>query len=54
LRLPTALMLERASMAFSTSGGTDTFSSTNEVISMPYLEVIAGLITGSSASPSSL
>ena len=54
LRLPIAAMLERLSMACSTSGGTDTFSTMKLVISRPYLATIAGLISGSSASPSSV
>ena len=53
-RLPTAAMLERLSMAASTSGGTETFSTTNDVISMPYFAWRIGFSTGSSASPSSL
>ena len=35
-RLPTAAMLERLSIACSTSGGTDTFSTMKLVSSMPY------------------
>ncbi len=35
-RLPTAAMLDRLSMACSTSGGTDTFSTMKLVISRPY------------------
>ena len=54
LRLPTAAMLERLSMACSTSGGTETFSTMKLVISRPYFAVTAGLISGSSASPSSV
>jgi hypothetical protein len=46
-------MLDRLSMAASTSGGTDTFSTTNDVIASPYFSPMIGLITGSSASPSS-
>ena len=49
-----AVMLDRLSIASSTSGGTDTFSRTKLVISMPYLAVVTGLINGRSASPSSL
>ena len=52
-RMPTAAMLERLSMAASTSGGTDTFSRTKVAISIPYLSVSTGLMSGSSASPSS-
>ena len=37
----------------STSGGTDTFSTMKLVISRPYFAPTTGLITGSSASPSS-
>ena len=48
-----AAMLERLSMAPSTSGGTLTFSTTKDDISMPYLEVRAGLMSGRRASPSS-
>ena len=48
-----AVMLERLSIAASTSGGTDTFSTMKLVISRPYFAVTAGLISGSSASPSS-
>ena len=54
LRLPIAAMLERLSIACSTSGGTDTFSTMKLVISRPYLATIAGLMSGSSASPSSV
>jgi hypothetical protein len=46
-------MLERLSMACSTSGGTDTFSTTKLAIWIPYLRVVSGLMAGSSASPSS-
>ena len=49
-----AAMLERLSIASSTSGGTDTFSTMNDAISMPYLAAVSGLMSGSSASPSSL
>ena len=47
-------MLERLSIACSTSGGTDTFSTMKLAISMPYFAAITGLISGSSASPSSV
>jgi hypothetical protein len=42
-------MLERLSIACSTSGGTDTFSTTKPGISMPYFSFSAGLMSGSSA-----
>ena len=54
LRLPTAAMLDRLSMAASTSGGTDTFSTMKLVSSMPYFSDTCGLMSGSSASPSSV
>ncbi len=44
-----APMLERLSMACSTSGGTETFSSTKLVTSMPYFSTIAGLMICTSA-----
>ena len=47
-------MAARLSIASSTSGGTDTFSTTNAGTSIPYLALITGLISGSSASPSSV
>src|SRR5438552_1115426 len=47
-------MLDRLSMAASTSGGTDTFSRMKLGISRPYFALRAGLISGSSASPSSV
>ncbi len=47
-------MLERLSIASSTSGGTETFSTMKLAISMPYFDFITGLISGSSASPSSM
>ncbi len=47
-------MLDRLSMAASTSGGTDTFSRTKLGISRPYFALRTGLISGSSASPSSV
>ena len=47
-------MLDRLSIACSTSGGTDTFSRTKLAISRPYFSLSTGLISGSSASPSSL
>ena len=40
-------------MACSTLGGTDTFYSTKLVIFRPYFSRMAGLTSGSSASPSS-
>ena len=49
-----APMLERLSMACSTSGGTETFSSRKLVISRPYFSLTAGLMSCSRASPSSL
>ena len=53
-RLPTAAMLDRLSIACSTSGGTDTFSTTKLVISRPYFPPTTGLMSGNSASPSSV
>ncbi len=47
-------MLERLSIACSTSGGTETFSTMKLAISRPYLAMMTGLISGSSASPSSV
>ena len=47
-------MLERLSIAASTSGGTETFSTMKLAISNAVLVVSTGLISGSSASPSSL
>ncbi|MOA14526.1 hypothetical protein D3C78_1346320 [compost metagenome] len=49
-----APMLERLSIACSTSGGTDTFSRMKLLISRPYFSRMAGLISCSSASPRSL
>jgi len=42
LRLPTADMLERLSIACSTSGGSETFSTMKLVISNPYFAVTTG------------
>ncbi len=53
-RLPTAAMLDLLSIACSTSGGTDTFSTMKLPIWMPYLPDTTGLMSGSSASPSSV
>ena len=47
-------MDERLSIAASTSGGRLTFSTTKVANSMPYFAVVTGLISGSSAPPSSL
>ena len=52
-RLPTAAMLDRLSIASSTSCGTDTFSTMKLVIARPYFAPTTGLMIGSSASPSS-
>ena len=49
-----AVMLERLSIACSTSAGTETFSRMKLVISSPYLSTTAGLMTCTSASPRSL
>ena len=54
VQIPTAAMLDRLSIACSTSGGTDTFSTMKLPISMPYFVMMAGLMSGSSASPSSV
>jgi len=47
-------MLARLSMACSTSGGTETFSTMKLAISRPYLLPTTGLISGRRASPSSV
>ena len=47
-------MLDRLSIASSTSGGTETFSTTKLVISSPYFTSRTGLMSGRSASPSSV
>ena len=52
-RLPTAAMLDRLSIACSTSGGTETFSTMKLAICRPYFARTTGLMSGSSASPSS-
>jgi hypothetical protein len=46
-------MLERLSIACSTSGGTDTFSMMKLASAIPYFASTTGLISGISASPSS-
>ena len=46
-------MLLRLSMAASTSAGSETFSTTKLEISMPYLLMTCGLISGNSAAPNS-
>ena len=46
-----ALPLSRSASAASTSGGTETFSTTKLVVSIPYLAAVTGLISGRSASP---
>ena len=48
-----ALMLERLSIAASTSGGTEQFSRMKLGTSMPYFGSSCGLMSGSSASPTS-
>ena len=48
-----APMLERLSMAASTSGGTEQFSRMKLGMVIPYLASSAGLMSGSSASPTS-
>src|ERR1700682_964640 len=49
-----AVMLAPLSITCSTSGGTDTFSTTRLVISIPYFSASAGLMSGRSASPHSV
>ena len=49
-----AAMLLRLSIACSTSGGTDMFSTMKLVISIPYFAVVCGLMSGNNASPNSL
>ena len=47
-------MLERLSIACSTSGGTLTFSRTKLVISKPYFAPMTALMIGNNAAPTSL